>query len=145
MLATAGGDGIVYVWDLRTNHLPMLRLEHNDGYSLARVHPHGQPPPGPLARVEEVSAPEWRSVIGKGVTAVSFAEGRKFLTTGGADGSVKIWDLETNKQAGGAEVTRTLPSHNGSVLALAWDGDKVVSGSSDCSVRVSSSKTGQTL
>ena len=66
------------------------------------------------------------------------------LATGGADGSVRLWDVATGKQRrkfqghqGGSGLLNS-PSHLGGAVSLAWsaDGKLLVSGGADTTALV---------
>jgi hypothetical protein len=67
------------------------------------------------------------------VFAVAFSRSGKLLATGGADGTVRLWDLHAGQQLG-----QPLRGHSGNVRGVAVNatGDRVVSGGADGTLRV---------
>ena len=59
------------------------------------------------------------------------------LVTGGSDGSVRVWSLET------MSAVHRLAAHDNSVTSLQFDDTRVVSGGSDGRVKIWDLKTGQ--
>ena len=59
------------------------------------------------------------------------------LVTGGSDGSVRVWSLQTN-----APIHR-LAAHDNSVTSLQFDDSRIVSGGSDGRVKIWDTNTGQ--
>lgn len=75
------------------------------------------------------------------VTSVAFSPNDKWIVTGSADQSAKIWDAKSGTHL------HTLNGHTGVVKCVAFspDGQRVVSGSNDKTVKVWDSQTGQEL
>jgi F-box and WD-40 domain protein CDC4 len=61
------------------------------------------------------------------------------LVTGGSDGSVRVWSLETNTPV------HRLAAHDNSVLSLQFDDNRIMSGGSDGRVKIWDVKTGQLI
>src|SRR3954451_11750260 len=59
------------------------------------------------------------------------------LVTGGSDGSVRVWSLESMSPI------HRLAAHDNSVTSLQFDDNRIVSGGSDGRVKIWSLKTGQ--
>ena len=66
------------------------------------------------------------------ITCIAVSQERKYIATGGCDGSVRIWDVSTKKQIG------ELSGHKGPVRSLAFSNDSkyFVSGGYDGTVRL---------
>ena len=107
-LVSSGGDGVVKVFNLPDNGNPVEATKFE---------------------------PPIKSSIGGGnppVTTVAYSNDGKFLISGGAEGTVRIWDASTN-----AEV-RALRGHTGWVTSAAFspDGRSAVSCAVDKAVRL---------
>ncbi|MGE0007683.1 MAG: caspase family protein [Parvibaculaceae bacterium] len=75
------------------------------------------------------------------VRAVAYSPDDDRVLTGGSDGTMKLWDVETGR------LIRTFPAHLDDVTSLAFfaDGSRVLSGSGDKTVKVWDVKSGQLL
>ena len=74
------------------------------------------------------------------VYTVAFSPDDTYLASGGADGTVRIWDLATGQ-------AQILAGHTDYVNTVAWspDGTRLASGSRDISVRVWDVASGETI
>jgi WD40 repeat protein len=82
-----------------------------------------------------------------GVNAVVYSPDETMIAAGGSNdsediGSIKIWNANTGKLVINLEPTREVPVH-----CLAWPGDgkTLISGSSDCEIRIWSTTTWQQI
>jgi WD40 repeat protein len=75
------------------------------------------------------------------VSSLAYSPDGRFVVSGSADSSVKIWDLEQGREM------FTLPEHEGPVRSVAYspDGKRVVSGSADYTIRLWDAGTGEEL
>jgi WD40 repeat protein len=75
------------------------------------------------------------------VSSLAYSPDGRFVVSGSADSSVKIWDLEKGREM------FTLPEHEGPVRSVAYspDGARVVSGSADYTIRLWDAETGEEL
>jgi WD40 repeat protein len=73
------------------------------------------------------------------VSSVAYSPDGRFIVSGSADGSVKIWDLEAGRELW------TMPEHEAAVKSVAYspDGRRVVSGAADYSIRLWDAETGE--
>jgi WD40 repeat protein len=73
------------------------------------------------------------------VSSVAYSPDGRFVVSGSADSSVKIWDLATGRELW------TLPEHDEAVRSVAYspDGRRVVSGSADHLVKLWDAETGE--
>ena len=142
MIATAGTDGIVRLWNFITGefidsfHGSPVAIEslafRADGQQLVSGAADGAisvwNPEGAASEIFE------ETVEQPGSAVTLSADGRQLATTGVSSGraSIIVFDLQTKK------VTHTLLGHEGSIRSLAFspDGLRLVSGSVDGSVRI---------
>src|SRR5207237_5126611 len=75
------------------------------------------------------------------VLALAWSPDGKHIASGGADGSVQVWDASTG------HTYVTYSGHTAPVYAVAWslDGKHIASGGSDGSVKVWDAATGRSL
>jgi WD40 repeat protein len=75
------------------------------------------------------------------VSSVAYSPDGRFVVSGSADSSVKIWDLETGRELW------TLPEHEAAVKSVAYspDGRRIVSGAADYAIKLWDVETGEEL
>ncbi len=140
----AGGDGIITLWDARSDaalgklqgHMKGVRcLElSRDGRLLASGGEDGTARTWDVSRGAETLKLDV-AVDPDGtepVYAVAFTPDGRRLVTGDGDGGLRLWDLATGREAG------RLEGHEEAVMSVAFlpDGRRVVSGSDDKTVRL---------
>ncbi len=110
---SGGDDGTIRVWNTDTGE-----ELHSD--SLETVGQVGQ---------REVG---WVITVAPAINAVAISVDGQQAISGGDDGTVRIWDLDTGEEL------RTLTGHHGPVAAVALtaDGQRAISGGDDGTVRV---------
>ena len=139
MLASAGWDKCVMLWDLQKNRLHSTLHGHSKMVTAAAYAPDGQV----LASGSwDKTARIWDAATGKqllmlaghtlAVSAVAFNPNGKYLATGSWDTMIKLWDSRT-----GSEV-RTFAGHTESVRSIAFspDGKLLSSASWDGTIRL---------
>jgi WD40 repeat protein len=94
-----------------------------------------------LNTVSNVAAPNTLGGHGNCVSAVSFSPDGKLLASGGADNTVRLWDVETGKEI------KTLSGHTNKVWGVSFspDGKLLATGSDDKTVRLWDVATGQQI
>jgi|GEM_PF-607862 len=141
-------DGIVQIWDTETGaRFVQLKVDENEITSLS-LSPDGAyvvlSGKNGLMQVWEVpSEHQEGAIVGKqiaqmpgrhsgDVLSASFSPTGDEIVTGGADGSVRVWNV-----ASGAEIVR-IQGHEGSVNAVQFspNGNWIISGGEDGSIRV---------
>lgn len=148
-LATAGGDGVLRVWTVGDDGVP-VPLAQFDGQAKANT-PAGM---APLAAV--AFAPDGRLVASAGAdgvvrvwdvptraevrglrghpdwaTAVAFAPGGQRLAASGADGTVRVWELAPQEGSGRGGHLRAV-----NAVAVSADGKTIATASADQTVRL---------
>jgi WD40 repeat protein len=75
------------------------------------------------------------------VSSVAYSPEGKFIVSGSADSTIKIWDLETGREIW------TLPDHDSTVKSVAYspDGRFVASGSADYTIKIWDVENGQNI
>jgi serine/threonine protein kinase len=133
ILAVAGADGAIRLWDLRSrNRANVLRTDlhrrtgHDaaalclgfspDGTLLASAHVDGVVHLWDMARAEEVPV---RLRHDESVATLAFSPDGATLATGSFDASLRLWDVGA---ALGGEARRELVRQPSGVTALAWTG-----------------------
>ena len=144
LLASAGGDGTVRLWDT-ANSRPTGAPLHaagahgvfgvafsRDGKLLASAGGDGTVRLWNTANGRPVGAPLHASAAKNSVFGVAFSPDGKLLASAGGDGTVRLWDTVTRQPAGApirirprTDVTGVAFSPNGKLLASA-DGDGTV-------------------
>jgi WD40 repeat protein len=149
LLASAGEDGTVRLWDVAGRKQRAVLQGHRagvgglafapDGKTLASTSADG------TARLWDVARGKDRAVLRDGkyvLGPVVFAPDRAALATGSGGGAVVIWDAVSGKQQ-----TACKGGHAGAVTSLAYspDGQMLASGGNDGTVRLWDASTGKRL
>ena len=142
VLASAGMDGRVRVWDLATGvELIAFQAQGTPIVALAYTpddrHLLSTSPLDPLIRFwDPATGDAWATIHshGTGVNAVAFSPDASLLATGGMDGSVRLWDAVDHRQRA------RLRDHHGPIWSLSFspDGTSLASAGVDGTVRVRS-------
>ncbi|MFI9235685.1 helix-turn-helix domain-containing protein [Streptomyces sp. NPDC053079] len=151
LLATAGVDHTVKLWDASGYELLASLSGHTDSVEAVAFSPDGRT----LAtagfdhsvKLWDVAARRHSATLGGGdseLTSLAFSPDGRTLATGGLDRTVRLWDVAGRRQ------TATLTGHTDLVHAVAFspDGRTLASGSGDRTVRLwdlSTRKTRTTL
>ncbi|HEY2783378.1 MAG TPA: hypothetical protein VGJ05_00245 [Fimbriiglobus sp.] len=146
LVAAAGADGVVRLWDALTGRETRSLRGHTDWVTALAFAPDGR---GLLAasvdktaRLFELSKSDAATVTGhvQMVRAVAVSPDGKRIATGSSDKTVRIWDLDTGKEL--AVLTGSTDLINTLTFA---DQDTVVVGGEDQRVRWFSVSTGKEL
>jgi len=155
LLATAGADGAIRLWDLhsrtrvetlrtemhrRTGHdaMPLALAFSPDGGMLASGHVDGSVHLWDVARGEEVRVRLRHEAL---VGAVSFSPDGAVLASGGMDSNLKLWDV---RAALAGEARRELHRQPSGVTALCYVGaDLILTGHANRVLRLTAAGTGR--
>ncbi len=140
MLAGAGWDGVIRIWDAQTRELKRC-LGHSLGVWSISWSPDGaylaSGGVDPSIIIWDVQSGRQRAVLSKQQThvlTVAWSPRGDVVLSGGKspDNAIHVWDVATGEQ------TNVLKGHSDSVLSLQWtsDGGMFASGSDDGTVRV---------
>jgi small GTP-binding protein len=146
MLASAGKDGTVKLWDAETGQLKLTLEEHaREVYSVAWS-PDGQM----LASgADDGTVRVWNAATGQltvsfnghlnSVYGVAWSPDEQRLASGSIDKTVRVWDAKTG------QLNLTFKRHTDIVYSVAWspDGQMLASSADDGTVRVWNAATGQ--
>jgi len=152
LLATAGKDRAVRLWDVETRENTVTFLAHSNELSSAVWNPDGRriaskdSTGGVLiweastgqVKLKLRSPTGWNP--GKPYDVNWSPQGDK-LATGSGDGTVMIWDAETGREL------HVLRGHTSVVRSVCWspDGRRLLSGAEDRTLRIWDSQTGREL
>lgn len=145
MLAAAGIDGTVTVWDVDGSDTPRILRGHNTRVWTVAFSPDGRnlastgdddavhiwdPATGAQRAVLRMSGGVAKG--GGWQIGVAYSADGRFLAAGGGDGLIRVWN------AAGTGKPQVLSGHSGSVESMAFsrDGRTLVSGSIDGTARV---------
>lgn len=87
VLASAGRDGNIFVWDIRCNKRGAEYKPVNSLYMAHAVLERSKTPRTPISRNSSIAESKF------GVTGLAFLRDNKLASAGAADGVVKIWDM----------------------------------------------------
>lgn len=146
ILASAGGDHAVLLWDTGTGHKLRTLVGHNWQVRSLAFSPDGKT----LASgSDDTTIRLWEIGTGKGirvlqghqgeVLSVAYSPDGKTLASGSEDKTMRLWETATGKE------TRTLKGHEWrtSSVAFSQDSKMVASGSADMTVRLWDAATGK--
>lgn len=148
LIAAAGGDGVVRVWDSTTGRLVRGLTGHSGPVWSVRWSPDGRylASAGGDGVVRIWDAGSGRLVWATGghlrrVLSVAWSPDGCYLSSGDGDGVLYVWD------AGGGRLVRELTGHTGAVVSVDWspDGQYLASAADERVVRVWHVDSGQLM
>jgi WD40 repeat protein len=141
ILASAGSDGKVSLWEVRSQKLIATLEKHEKAILAIAFSPDGAliatGGEDNLVKLWNVSARRLDQTLegghGEPVNSVKFSPDGKLLATASDDDTVKLWDIQTRK-----ELTPPLKGHLAGVRSVAFspDGLSVATASKDSTVKV---------
>ena len=145
MLASAGNDATIYIWDASTGEVLHTLQGHDYAlWTVAGVDDEGvQAPTGPTRLWDTISGNELDTLHGLDayVFALAFSPSGNLLASGGGDRSIRLWDTSTGKEM------NILRGHASQVSSVAFspDGTRLVSASGDSTLYLWDTDTGEEL
>ncbi|PKY03106.1 WD40 repeat-like protein [Aspergillus campestris IBT 28561] len=149
MIASAGADAAVKVWDTRTGRLINTFEGHLAGISTISWSPDGATI---ASGSDDKTIRLWNVLTGKAhpipfvghhnyVYQIAFSPKGNILVSGSYDEAVFLWDVRS------ASVMRSLPAHSDPVggIDVVWDGTLIASCATDGLIRIWDTATGQCL
>ncbi|QRV96470.1 hypothetical protein RhiJN_24488 [Ceratobasidium sp. AG-Ba] len=138
-VASGSADNTVCIWDARTGRMVLGPLE---GHSEDAEEVYSEEAEDVYSEEEEVSSEEAEEVFSEKVEevySVAYSPGGSCVASGSADGTVRIWDVNT-----GSLAVQPLRGHSSSVAAVTFspDGTLLASSSFDKTVRIWGASTG---
>ena len=153
LLATAGGDGTVRLWDAATGR-PVATLHATstrygvsavafspDGKLLASADGDGTARLWDPATGQPLGAPLHASAQNGGVRVVAFSPDGKLLASADGDSTVRLWNAATGRPS--ALLTGTGPNTGVYGVAFSPDGKLLATGCGDSTVRLWDAATGR--
>jgi WD40 repeat protein len=152
LLATAGLDGAVRLWNVETKENILSFLEHSNSVSSAVWSPDGQW----IASKDQLGGVMiWDASTGqvrlKLQCPTGFSAGKQYtvswspqgdrLAAAGGDGTVMVWDVANGREP------HALKGHTSAVRSVQWspDGRRLVSGAEDRTIRIWDPQSGREL
>jgi WD40 repeat protein len=148
LLATAGGDNTVKLWNTTTGKEIKTLTGHTNSVNAVSFSPNGKL----LATAGgDNTVKLWDTTTGKAiktlsrhtnsVTSVSFSPDGKLLVTASQDTTVKLWNTTTGKEI------KTLPGHTNSVNSVSFSPNSklLATGSADTTVKLWNTTTGKEI
>jgi WD40 repeat protein len=141
MLASAGADGDVRLWDVKT-HRPLggALVQHtdgatsvafsNDGATLASAGADGK------IWLVDIGSRRLRGPLSAGdaaILSIAFIPGGRTLISGAEDGTIRLWNVASRRLLGRS---LTPPGFSVNAVAASPDGQTFASGSSDFTRRI---------
>ncbi|MET8867388.1 helix-turn-helix domain-containing protein [Nonomuraea sp. NPDC004580] len=137
LLATAGFDGTVRLWDVSTRRQTGILTGHDSGVHAADFSPDGRllVTAGSTVRLWDVAARrQVAELIGHrgAVYTADFSPDGRLLATAGFDGALRLWDVTGHRQIA------ALTGHRGEIYGVNFspDGRLLVTGGADRTVRL---------
>ena len=132
-LLTASYDGTIRIWEADTGK-PVQTIKAHMGHKIPAGPRNGFGPPRGL------DPPEFGGIEGRGVRDAVFSPDGKRIVSGGIDGMIRMWDVDTGKELWGWKQSQDVLS-----VAFLPDGKRAVSGEAEGTIRIWDAAEGKEL
>ncbi|KAL7963031.1 WD40-repeat-containing domain protein [Trichoderma compactum] len=141
-LASVSESGILHLWDLDTGRSLKTLTVEGRAITAIRFSPNSKESEKLVLGTTKATYTEEVLEEEHHVCAVDFSQQETWIASGGARGSIKIWDAQHSNA-----LQRTIQGHQGHVISVVFSRDekRLASGSDDSTVRIWIVETGANL
>lgn len=150
-LLTAGGDGIIRVWDLASGQIQRTLTGHTNAIYVAELSPNGKLV---ASSSRDLTARIWDFATGRelhkltgfhcSVKSIAFSPNGKTAAVVGNDGMLKLWDVKTGRELKSLVHTDSPDVDNGTYsVVFSRNGKQVYTGNGDGTISEWNTSSGE--